>query len=392
MRHHSSLGKSRVIYTITVIGFIATIHAVLPTYSNSSFLSLFTSEENVGLIYMISSALTIFGFLFIPAFLRKIGNYLTAVWLILIQIGLFYGLTVATNPIAIAALFIAQMAIVSLIGFCLDVFLETYSEKENVGRIRGMYLTTMNTAWVIAPLIGTMIIGNVNDYRGVYVAALYMLFPLLYLVYKNFPRFRDPHYTHPSLFGTLKHVVKSRDHSKLFIINIILQVFYSWMVVYSPIYLHNVIGFNWTQIGIIITIMLLPFPIAQWPLGKLADKKYGEKEIMMIGFALLGLSTIALAGIVSHSIWIWALALFMTRVGAAAAEVMIETYFFKTVAPTDSNMLGFFRVTRPLAYFIAPIITTIGLLFTKDLTVLFIALGILCLLAMIPIWRLRDTN
>jgi MFS family permease len=281
---------------------------------------------------------------------------------------------------------------VSLIGFCLDVFLETYSEKENVGKIRGMYLTTLNTAWVITPLIGTMIIGNSNDYRGVYVAALYMLFPLLYLVYKNFPRFKDPHYTHPSLFGTFKHVVKSRDHSKLFIVNIILQVFYSWMVVYSPIYLHTTIGFNWTQIGIILTIMLLPFPIAQWPLGKLADKKYGEKEIMVIGFALLGLATIALAGITSHNLWIWALALFMTRVGAAAAEVMIETYFFKTVSPSDSNMLGFFRVTRPLAYFIAPIITTVGFIFTTDITVLFIALGILCLCALVPIWGLKDTN
>lgn len=341
---------------------------------------------------MASSALTILGFLFVPFFLRKIGNYMTAVWLILIQIGLFYGLTVAANPIVVVALFAAQMAVIGMIGFCLDVFLEKYSDTENVGKIRGMYLTVLNIAWVITPLIGSMIIGSGNDYRGVYVAALYMLFPLLYLVYKNFPRFKDPHYTHPSFFQTLGHIRKHHDHSKLFIINIILQTFYAWMVVYSPIYLNTVIGFNWTQIGIIITIMLLPFALFQWPLGRLADKKYGEKEIMIIGFALLGLSTIGLAAITVPNIWLWALGLFLTRVGAASAEIMIETYFFKTVKATDSNMLGFFRVTRPLAYFIAPIITTIVFLFTKDQSFLFVVVGIICLLAIIPAWRIKDTN
>lgn len=392
MRHHLSLPKSRVIYTIAIIGFIAAIHTVLPTYSNSSFLSLFTSAENVGLIYMISSAFTILGFLFVPALLRKAGNYIVAVWLILIQIGLFYGLTVATEPVMIFILFIAQTAVIGLIGFCLDIFLETYSDVKNVGRIRGMYLTVLNTAWVLGPLIGSMIIGSTDDYRGVYVAALYMLFPLLYLVYKNFPRFKDPHYTHPSLWQTVSHVSKNRDHSKLFVANTILQTFYAWMVVYSPIYLHNTIGFSWGEIGIILTIMLLPFPLAQWPLGKLADRKYGEREIMTLGFALIGLATIALAGIVSTNLWVWALALLLTRVGAAAVEVMIETYFFKTVKPKDSNTLGFFRITRPLSFFIAPLITTVGLLFTDDQSVLFIILGILCLLAIIPSWTIRDTN
>lgn len=392
MRHHAHLPKSRTIYTILIIGFIATVHTVLPVYSNSSFLSLFTSRENIGLIYMASATLSILGFLFIPSVLRKIGNYSTTVWIILIQIGLFYGLTVSNDTQTIAILFIVQAAMISMLGFCMDIFLEKYSQTENVGKIRGMYLTTLNTAWVITPLIGAMIIGPANDYRGVYVAALYMLFPLLYLVYKNFPRFKDPHYTHPSVAETFTHVKKDRNYSNLFIANITLQTFYAWMVVYSPIYLHSIVGFSWKEIGIILTIMLLPFPIASWPLGWLADKKYGEKEIMFIGFALIGLSTIAISGISSSSIWVWALALFLTRVGAAAAEIMIETYFFKKIRSNESNMLGFFRVTRPLAYFIAPIITAVALIFSKDQSVPFLILGLICLLALIPIWKIEDTN
>lgn len=393
MRHHPSLPKkSHIVYTISVIGFIYTIHLVLPTYSNSSFLSTFASENTIGIIYMLAAALTVLGFLFVPILLRKIGNYTTTLWLIVIQICLFYGLTVSTDPTVIVFIFILQTAVIAVVGFCFDVFLEVYSDVAHVGGIRGMYLTTLNLAWVIAPLIGSMIIGAMNDYHGVYIAGLYMLFPLLYLVYKNFPKFKDPDYTHPSLWETFRHAMRHRDRSRLFTVNIILQTFYAWMVVYSPIYLNKVMGFNWTEIGVILTIMLIPFPIVQWPLGKLADKKYGEKEIMTIGLALLGLSTIGLAGIISSSVFIWALALFITRIGAASVEVMIETYFFKTVDPKDSSMLGFFRVTRPLSYFMAPLIAGIVLLFTKDPSVQFIVIGVLCLIAMIPAWTLRDTK
>jgi len=392
MRHHISLPRSHAIYTIAIVAFIYTLHLVLPMYSNSSFLNLFASERTVGVIYMLGSALTILGFILTPYIIRKIGNYTTALILILIQMSLFYGLTVAMDPILIAIFFILQSAIIALIAFCLDIFLQVYSDTTNVGSIRGMYLTTINIGWIIAPLIGSMIIGVANDYRSVYVAALFMLFPLFYLVYKNFPKFKDPQYHHPTFWSTFTNLITHKDRSRLFIVNIILQVFYAWMVVYSPIYLHKIVGLSWAEIGIVITIMLIPFPLIEWPLGKLADKKYGEKEIMTIGFALLGLSTIALGAIVSKGVFVWALALFITRIGAAAAEIMIETYFFKIVDAKDPNVLGFFRITRFTSYFIAPLLTGIVFLFTSNQSYLFVVLGILCLLAIIPAWTLKDTK
>ncbi len=392
MRHRITSLKSNTIYTIAIVGFISTIHLVLPTYSNSSFLSTFIPESMVGFIYMIGSAVTILSFLIIPSILKKAGNYITALWLIILQIVLFYGITITKDPILLTSFFVLQTAIIALIGYCLDIFLEVYSDAEHAGVTRGMYLTTINSAWIIAPLIGSFIIGADNNYTNVYTASLFTLFPLFYLVYKNFRNFKDPHYGHLSLWKNIIHISKNENYIKLFTANTILQVFYSWMVVYSIVYLNKVIGFDWAAIGIILTIMLIPFPIIEWPLGKLADIKYGEKEIMTLSFALLGLSTIALAMIVSHSIFVWALALFITRIGAAGAEIMIETYFFKTVKPEDSGLLGFFRITRSLSYFIAPLITAIGLVFSKDQSVTFIILGIICLLAMIPSWTIKDTK
>ena len=340
---------------------------------------------------MAGAAFSILGFLLIPSIIRRLGNYSVTLWLILIQLLLFWGLINATTPFWVTTFFVLQTAIISLIGLNLDIFLEVYTDATNVGSVRGLYNTSLNASWVIAPLIGSMLINGTNNYHNTYVAGLFMLIPLFYLVYRNFPRFKDPNYQHYSPWQLVKHIAKNKNWDKLFAANLVLQTFYGWMVVYSPIYLHKVIGFNWDDIGIILVIMLISFVLIQYPLGKLADKKYGEKEMMIGGFVLMGIATMCLSLIHVNNIAIWAIALFITRIGAATAEIMIETYFFKTVSSRDAAALGIFRTTRQLSYFTGPLIGIIGLMFI-DQSHMFIVLGAICLLALIPIATIKDTK
>ena len=384
--------RSHAIYTIAIIGFIYTLHLVIPMYSNSSFLSMFADERTVGYIYMAGAAVSILGFLLIPSIIRKLGNYSVTLWMVLIQILLFWGLTTSTEPLLTVFFFIMQTAVIAIIGLNLDIFLEAYTDNTNVGSVRGLYNTSLNASWVIAPLIGSMLINGNNNYHNTYVAGLFMLIPLFYLIYRNFPRFKDPNYQHFSPWQLAKHIYKNKNWDKLFAANLVLQTFYAWMVVYSPIYLNKVIGFSWEDIGIIIVVMLIPFVLIQYPLGKLADKKYGEKEMMIAGFIVMGLSTALLAFIHTNNIAVWAIAFFITRIGAATAEIMIETYFFKTVSTRDAAALGVFRITRPLSYFTGPLLSIIGLMFITNQAYMFIVVGVVCLLALIPILTIKDTN
>lgn len=381
--------RAHAVYTIAIIGFIYTLHLVIPMYSNSSFLELFASERTVGLIYMAGAAVTVLGFLIAPPIIRRLGNYRTALWLVIAQAVLFYGLMTASSPAVIAACFILQTAVIALIGLCLDIFLEVYTDSHSVGAVRGLYTATLNASWVVAPLIGTMLINGTNNYRNTYAAALAMLLPLAYLIYHNFPKFKDPTYDHLSPVQLARHISRNRDWVKLFSANTILQTFYAWMTVYTPIYLHQTVGLGWEDIGIILVIMLLPFPVIQYPLGRLADNGWGEKKIMSCGFALMGLATIGLSFITSPSALVWASGLALTRVGAAAAEIMMETYFFKTVSPRDSAALGVFRITRPVSYFTGPLVGIIGMLFLPTRW-MFTVIGFISLLALIPALSIRD--
>jgi MFS family permease len=345
---------------------------------------------------MAGAALSIFGYLIAPGIIRHFGNYHTVIALILIQICLFYGMVASTDALTLTIIFIIQTAVIALISLCLDIFLEVYTEGSNVGSVRGLYAATLNASWVVAPLIGSMLINGTENYRNTYVAALAMLFPLLYLVYRNFPKFNDPNYIHLSPHQLIKHIYSNSNWVKLFFANTILQIFYSWMVVYSPIYLNKTIGFGWEEIGIILVIMLIPFPLIQYPLGKLSDggyggRKWGQKGIMAAGFIVMGIATISLSLFTLKSVALWATLLLITRIGAAAAEVMIETYFFKTVSVRDSAALGIFRITRPVSYFIAPLITIVGLYFTTN-EYLFVIVGFICLLALIPIISMKEAR
>jgi len=162
------------------------------------------------------------------------------------------------------------------------------------------------------------------------------------------------------------------------------------MVIYTPIYLHEHIGLPWVTIGIVFTVMLLPFALFEYPLGKLADKKLGEKEIMTAGIIILAITTATLSFIGSAHIIVLSLILFGTRTGASMIEVTSESYFFKKISGADSELLGFFRMTSPLAYIVGPIVASSVLVFI-DFRFLFLTLGIIMLFALRYSLTLHDT-
>ena len=162
------------------------------------------------------------------------------------------------------------------------------------------------------------------------------------------------------------------------------------MVIYTPIYLNKNMNFTWDKIGIIFTIMLLPFVLLQLPLGRLSDK-IGEKKLLKLGFIIIIISTITLTFINSKNILIWGLILFATRVGASIIEVMNESYFFKQITARDANIISFFRNASPTAYIIAPLIATPFLLFFP-FKFIFIFLGIIMTLGIYLSFTLKDTK
>ena len=376
--------------TIYVVAFFYTLHVALPVYVNSTFLATLMSEKYVGLVYGIASVLTIFALILIPKLLKLVGDYFATLFFIVFEIAALIGIASSDSPLLITGLFIISSVLVTLISFDFDLMVEGFSKNASTGSIRGMYLTFANVAWVIAPALSAVIISG-DQYWRVYLASAAFFIPALLIFSGKLEHFKDPLYRTIHFRKACLAVWNNRDLRAIFGVSFLLQFFFTLMVIYTPIYLHDRIGFGWSELGPIFSIMLAPFLLLEAPLGRLADKVLGEKELLITGFTIMAFATGAMYFFTAKIFILWAGILFMTRVGAAMVEVMTETYFFKKITAGDAAIVSLNRTVRPFAGVMSPLVATILLAFIS-LPTLFLVLGALMLVGIPLAIALKDTK
>jgi MFS family permease len=279
---------------------------------------------------------------------------------------------------------------VSVLSYNLDIFIEHGSEDATTGETRGLFLTIMNLAVFFGPIIAGFLLSE-NQFWKIYTVSAILVLPALFIIARKLSQFCDPEYKDVSLREMLYTAWQNKNIRNISIANFLLQFFYSWMIIYMAIYLTKFAHFSWEEIGIIFGIMLLPFIFLQFPLGEMADRRFGEKEMLVIGFIITALSTASLSFLNPQtSILIWASILFVTRVGAATIEIMTETYFFKQIEASDMGLISFFRHTRPLSFIIGTASASVFLLFV-DTQYLFLALGVIMLSGIYFAMKIEDT-
>jgi MFS family permease len=382
------VNTSRPLKILYFVSFFSAMQFALTAYINSTYVSLFIPPQFLGLLYSVASFFTVILLLEIPKFLSRKGNYRTFLWLSLGLALCLALLAVGFSGFIVVPALMIFLIFAGLIFASRDIFIQKYSEEKNIGRIRGGFLSVMNSSWVFAPLISGWIITNFG-YEWVYLLAMAITVPVILFLRAGLKTFPDPEYRKIEIAETVKTIARDRDIRRIYLSNLLLQFFYAWMVIYTPIYLNQVQGLAWSQIGLIFTVMLIPFVILEWPLGKLSDR-IGEKEMLIGGIVVMGGSTALLAFLNTQLVWPWMLVLFMTRVGAATVEVMTESYFFKKVHPEEADLISFFRNTPAVAYIIAPLLATFLFLFIP-FKFLFLALAVLVFLGLRYGIQLHDT-
>jgi MFS family permease len=382
--------RKSTLFTLYILGFIFAFSSAIPAYTNSSFLKSITNEKIVGVIYSVGSILSLIALVSIPKFLKKFGNYKVTLFFTVLNFINFLCLAFLPNIYLVLFCFIVSGAMSTIIYFNLDVFIEHNSLDRKTGGIRSIYLTCINLAWLVSPWIAGIIV-NEFFYRRIYFVVALIMIPIILIVSKNLKNFKDPEYKTFNLIETIKSIKLEKNIKNIIFSSFLLQFFYACMVVYTPIYLNQYIGFDWKTIGIIFSIMLLPFIFIEIPMGYLADKKFGEKEILTIGFIIMAISTAMIPLISNNNVVVWMIILFITRIGAAMVEVMNDTYFFKNVSDKNLNVINLYRTVTPIAYIIAPAVTTI-LMFFMPLGNMFYILGLFMIFGLRYSLAIKDTK
>ncbi len=373
-------------------GFCLSLSTAIGAYIHSSFIAQFVGEQKVGLVYSVAAACSLIASWQGLRLLRRYGNVRS---LVILGCGNFLALTGAVifNQGVTGVGFIAAHMVLSfLVAINLDVYLEELSDDRTTGRIRGLFLTANNLAWLCSPLLASQLTAKLG-FQAVFLMAALALVPFLYIVMRHLRDVVERQTAHLSLLNGLRSVLnpENRDLRLILSIDFLLNFFYAVMIIYLPLYLHAHIGLAWTQIGIVFTVMLIPFVILDFPLGRIADLWLGEKELLTLGLIISAIACLLIPFFSSASLISWALILLLSRIGAATIEAMKETYLFKHIDGRDANIVFISRNMYPAAYVLAPIIAS-GFLLFFDLRYIWFALGLVMLLGLPASLKLKDTR
>lgn len=385
--------------SILFVAFFYAFHVAATAYSNSSFLKTVfgIQDESLTLLYTVGSLIALISIFVIPSFLKKKPVRSIFATTVLIALGSLAGLVIFRDARLAMILFPLYLATNSIMIYLNDFFVSHYSTSNNTGRIRSIYLTIMNIAWVTAPLLAGILADSPWGYAAVYGLAFVMLIISTVIAFFSYESFMAKTGTgskkKTSRLKEVREFFTTTPLRRIFMTNGLLQTFYATMVIFSPLYLHQTIGLSYTHIGFILAIMLLAFPIFQIPAGYIADKYFGEKEMLATGLIIMGSAAFVFATTSSPDWWVWAVILFVSRIGASLVEIMNESYFFKHVNETQGTYISIFRSAYPLAYSIAPLLISILITqFNIDYRQLFMLLALLVTIGAVPALMLEDTK
>ena len=365
---------------LSIGNFFSSMHFFLIIYVVTPFLATFLPDNQTGLVVALGAVGTLLAFPLMPKLAGKHGVRKTAI-IISACIGVALFVLASQPPFWLAAIALAFVCGASpFIQYLLDLLLEaTGAEPGEMGRVRTAFITAGNIALILAPLIIAFLLDGTNEYWRIFFVAGASLAPFItLLLFEKLPE--QPPRHHAKLVESCQCLLQKADIRAAIFGNGVLQFFYHLAPFYIPLYLHEVLGMPWSQLGWMFAVMLLPFVLIEYPAGYIADRFIAEKELLIAGFVLTSVAFGALAFVTTHTpIYVIVIVLVLSRTGSALVEAMVEGHFFKRVAPEDANTMTLYRMTRPVAALVAPLSASILLALTGSYLIFFITMGVLLL-------------
>ncbi len=373
------------------------IHYFALYFVLSAFLNQYFDKVALSILFAIGAGLSIFASNIFGKSLKRFSNQKSLLFILILQfiITLFLALSNYLNIIFIAILFIFHIILYTLISVSINVFVEEFSDHENIGTIRGTMLTIYNFGAIASPFISAQLF-NFTGFSGLFILSAISILPLIFINKKFFSNIKEPKYTHKSLLASFKSVFKDKNIRGVIASSFILNSFYAVVNIYLALYILEIIGIPASiYLGIIIPITVIPFILIPYELGKYSDEIFGEKRAMMIGIFILSavLIIIPIFNITTDNIFVWILLLFVARTGATITETENYAYFYKNVNEKRSDLISLFQNMVNVSFIFVTILGAILMnIFDINLNIIFLIVGILGLISIFIILKIRDTE
>ena len=388
---HSILRNKLLVVTYAMT-FLYALHYAIPLYATSSYLHKYFSSSIVSATYAVGSFLALLASLSLSKSIKRFHTYNFTFGLALAEITVVTLFGHTQNPYLLPVFFVIHYMLQTLLYICLNIFIESFSTHAKTGSIRGLFLAILSLGILVAPMIGGTIL-KVSSFSTLYTVAAFMLIPYLYFLHRFLYHIKEPAYHSVEVISTLRKAWRDKNLRAAIIAELVVQSFYAVMIIYSPIYLTS-LGVPLTSyLTIILPLALLPLVILPYELGLLADRKFGEKEMLIIGLLILIVTTFLCVIVTSPDIRVWVLILLVSRIGAAFVETMAFSYYFKKSDTQDPSLTALFINMHGASTLI---VSTVGFLVAPFLVtrpqLMFVILGCAIVWSISYVLPMRDTR
>lgn len=384
--------KNKLLIVTYILTMLFALHYAIPLYATSSFLHKYFSSAYVSGLFVVANIVTLLASLSISKSIRRFHTYGFTFFLVIAEIFATIIFAITDNLFVIGLFFIIHTLLQAFLYICLNIFIESFSKHAETGSIRGLFLAILSLGYIVSPIIGGTILAH-SSFQVLYIVASLMLVPFLYFLHKYLIHIKEPAYTSVDIFGALRTVFRNKNLKSVFIVDMLVESFYGVMIIYSPMYLATLGIPLTTYMSYILPIALIPLVALPYELGFLADSKHGEKNILIVGLLIMTITTFLCVVVTSSNPLVWAILLFMSRVGTSLAETMAHTYFFKKVGAEDASLTALFMNLRGLAIVL---VGTVGFIIAPLLVnrpqLMFIILGCVILWGISNALTMQDTR
>lgn len=387
-----AITKNKLLLATLLMTVLYALHYGIPLYATSTYLHMYFGSSTISILYVIASIITLLASIHIAKYIKRFHTYQFTLGLVIAEIITTIAFATTTNPLFIGLFFVTHFCLQVLLYICINIFIETFSNHKETGSIRGIFLALLNMGILISPVLAGAIL-SISSFQALYIVASCILIPFIFFLHRYMSHIEEPAYHSLDMVKAAKRAWKNPDLRGALIAALILECFYSVMIIYSPIYLTS-LGIPLTvYLATILPFALLPFVVLPYELGYLADTKIGEKELLILGLIIVAISLFLIVIIRSPDILLWTAVLVVSRIGASFVETMTFTYYFKKIEAEDASLTALFSNMRTLAVVVIGILGfAISPLLVTYPQLIFIVLGCAVLLSILSIMQIRDTR
>lgn len=382
--------KYLALYSIT---FLSALVIGLPLYIGTLFLSTIVNVSAIPYIYLIGYLVGMVAVLNMANIIEKYHKrfFYTSLYITISLV--CFAIAFSPEKEVTVVLFICYLILTSLLYGSMSLIAEGVTRQEKlIGHVRGTQITIFSFGILASPFLAASFT-SLGGYNLLFAATGILAIPMIFFANQFVSHTREAKPKSIHIINAIKKAFDNTDLRGALFGLVSLELFYSVMVIFGAVLVVTK-GFDLiTYLSVVLPIALLPLVILPHTLGAVADNKFGEKEMMIVGMIIISLSLVLFILNDSKSLYLLTGILLFSRIGASMLETMVNAYYFKKIDQSEVALNSVFVATRFMSISaVAVIAILMGINSVENISKLFIVIAVIIFFLSYYVFQIKDTK